>query len=82
MNAPVKPLLAASPRPDVTARFVEAAGRIGYDQLGEEEVYAKLVGSFTYGPSALTDAQAEVLIQRIERLEGVDDIATLFDQAR
>ncbi|MFG1347828.1 MmgE/PrpD family protein [Xanthobacter autotrophicus DSM 431] len=50
--------------------------------LPEEEIYAKLVGSFTHGPSALTEARAEALIQRIERLEGVDDIATLFDQAR
>ncbi|MFG1280017.1 MmgE/PrpD family protein [Xanthobacter autotrophicus] len=50
--------------------------------LTEEETYAKLLDSFGYGPNALNDRQAEALIQRIERLEGVDDIAALFDQVR
>ena len=50
--------------------------------LAEEEAYAKLIAAFTYGPSALAEAQAEALIQRVHRLEGVDDIATLFDAVR
>lgn len=50
--------------------------------LAEEEVSAKLISAFTYGPNALSEPQAEALIQRIHRLEGLDDIAVLFDQVR
>lgn len=61
---------------------VEALPGSRHAPLAEEEVYAKLVGSLTYGSSALSEAQAEALIQRIHRLEGVDDIAALFEQVR
>ncbi len=50
--------------------------------LAEEEFTAKLIGAFTYGPNPLTESQAESLIQRIHRLEGLDDIAVLFEQVR
>lgn len=63
-------------------RRVEALPGSAAAPLSEEEIYDKLVGSFTYGPSALAKAQADALIQRIGRLEGVDDISALFDLVR
>lgn len=48
--------------------------------LSEDEIHAKLVAAFGYGRNALPPARIEALVQRIHRLEGVDDISTLFDQ--
>lgn len=47
---------------------------------GEDEINAKLVAAFGYGRNALPAARIEALVQRIHRLEGVDDSSTLFDQ--
>lgn len=49
--------------------------------LGEDEIHAKLVAAFSNGRNALPPARIEALVQRIHRLEGVDDVSTLFDQA-
>ncbi|MCL8384792.1 MmgE/PrpD family protein [Xanthobacter aminoxidans] len=48
--------------------------------LGEDEIHAKLVAAFGYGRNALPPVRIEALVQRIQRLEGVDDVSTLFDQ--
>ena len=48
--------------------------------LGEDEIHTKLVAAFGYGRNALPATRIEALVQRIHRLEGVDDVSTLFDQ--
>ncbi|MFG1477964.1 MmgE/PrpD family protein [Xanthobacter sp. V4C-4] len=48
--------------------------------LPEAERYAKLIDGFSSGSAALPERRIEALIQRIERLEGVDDLSTLFEQ--
>lgn len=48
--------------------------------LGEDQVRAKLVAAFGYGPTALREERALAFIDRIQRLEGVDDISALLAQ--
>jgi len=48
--------------------------------LSEDEIHAKLVAAFSCRRNALPPARIEALVQRIHRLEGVDDVSTLFDQ--
>lgn len=50
--------------------------------LSEAERYAKLIDCFSSGPAALGERRIEALVERIERLEGLDDLATLFTPIR
>lgn len=61
---------------------VEAVPGSAEAPLGEDEVHAKLVSAFGYGRNALPPERIEALVQRIHRLEGVDDVSTLFDRIR
>ena len=59
---------------------VEAVPGSADAPLSEDDIHAKLVAAFSYGRNALPSARIEALVQRIHRLEGVDDVSTLFDQ--